>query len=142
MRVLGLDIGTKTIGIAVSDELSLIAQGLFTLKRKGLQSDIRELEKVIEERSVEKIVIGLPKNMNNTLGTSANMVLSFIEELTKSVDLPVVTWDERLSTVAAERALLEADMSRKKRKRVIDTVAAQLILQGYLDCQQRLKNQS
>lgn len=141
MRVLGLDLGTKTIGIAVSDELSLIAQGLFTLKRKGLQSDIRELEKVIEERSVEKIVIGLPKNMNNTLGTSANMVLSFIEELTKSVDLPVVTWDERLSTVAAERALLEADMSRKKRKRVIDTVAAQLILQGYLDCQQRLKNQ-
>ena len=141
MRILGLDIGTKTIGIALSDELSLIAQGLFTLKRKGLQSDIRELEKLIEERSVERIVIGLPKNMNNTLGTSANMVLSFIEELAKSVDLPVVTWDERLSTVAAEKALLEADMSRKKRKRVIDTVAAQLILQGYLDCQQRLRNQ-
>ena len=140
MRILGLDIGTKTIGIALSDELSLIAQGLFTLKRKGLQSDIRELEKLIEERSVERIVIGLPKNMTNTLGTSANMVLSFIEELAKSVDLPVVTWDERLSTVAAEKALLEADMSRKKRKRVIDTVAAQLILQGYLDCQQRLKN--
>jgi len=141
MRILGLDIGTKTIGIAVSDELSLTAQGLLTLKRKGLQSDIRELEKLIEERSIERIVIGLPKNMNNTLGTSAKMVLSFIEELTKSVDLPVVTWDERLSTVAAEKALLEADMSRKKRKRVIDTVAAQLILQGYLDCQQRLKKQ-
>ena len=142
MRILGLDIGTKTIGIAVSDELSLTAQGLLTLKRKGLQSDIRELEKLIEERSIERIVIGLPKNMNNTLGTSAKMVLSFIEELTKSVDLPVVTWDERLSTVAAEKALLEADMSRKKRKRVIDTVAAQLILQGYLDSQQRLKNPS
>jgi putative Holliday junction resolvase len=141
MRVLGLDIGTKTIGIALSDELSLTAQGLFTLKRKGLQSDIREIEKLIGERSVERIVIGLPKNMNNTLGTSANMVLSFIEELAKSVDLPLVTWDERLSTVAAEKALLEADMSRKKRKRVIDTVAAQLILQGYLDCQQRLRNQ-
>ena len=141
MRILGLDIGTKTIGIDVSDELSLIAQGLFTLKRKGLQSDIRELEKLIEEHSVEKIVIGLPKNMNNTLGPSANMVLAFIEELKKCVDLPVVTWDERLSTVAAEKALLEADMSRKKRKRVIDTVAAQLILQGYLDCQQRLKKQ-
>ena len=141
MRILGLDIGTKTIGIALSDELSLTAQGLFTLKRKGLQSDIRELEKLIGEWSVERIVIGLPKNMNNTLGTSANMVLSFIEELAKSVDLPVVTWDERLSTVAAEKALLEADMSRKKRKRVIDTVAAQLILQGYLDCQQRLRNQ-
>lgn len=140
MRILGLDIGTKTIGIAVSDELSLTAQGLFTLKRKGLQSDIRALETLIEERGIERIVIGLPKNMNNTLGTSANMVLSFIEELAKSVDLPVVTWDERLSTVAAEKALLEADMSRKKRKRVIDTVAAQLILQGYLDCQQRLEN--
>jgi putative Holliday junction resolvase len=142
MRILGLDIGTKTIGVAVSDELSLTAQGLFTLKRKGIQSDIRELEKLIEEQSVERIVIGLPKNMNNTLGPSAKMVLSFIEELAKSVDLPVSTWDERLSTVAAEKVLLEADMSRKKRKQVIDKVAAQLILQGYLDSHQRLKNSS
>jgi putative Holliday junction resolvase len=141
MRILGLDLGSKTIGVAISDELHLIAQGLFTLKRKGLQQDIRELKKLIEEQNVKKLVVGLPKNMNNTLGPSAKMVLSFIEELTKSVDLPVVTWDERLSTVAAEKALLEADMSRKKRKRVIDTVAAQLILQGYLDCQQRLKKQ-
>ena len=141
MRILGLDLGSKTIGVAISDELHLIAQGLFTLKRKGLQQDIRELKKLIEEQNVKKLVVGLPKNMNNTLGPSAKMVLSFIEELTKSVDLPVVTWDERLSTVAAEKALLEADMSRKKRKRVIDTVAAQLILQGYLDCQQRLRNQ-
>ena len=142
MRILGLDLGSKTIGVAISDELHLIAQGLFTLKRKGSQQDIRELEKLIEEQNVKKLVIGLPKNMNNTLGPSAKMVLSFIEELTKSVDLPVVTWDERLSTVAAEKALLEADMSRKKRKRVIDTVAAQLILQGYLDSHQRLKNSS
>ena len=142
MRILGLDIGTKTIGIAISDELSLTAQGLFTLKRKGLQIDIKELEKLIEEQSVERIVIGLPKNMNNTLGPSAKMVLSFVEELTKCVGLPVITWDERLSTVAAEKALLEADMSRKKRKQVIDKVAAQLILQGYLDSHQRLKNPS
>jgi putative Holliday junction resolvase len=142
MRILGLDIGSKTIGVAVSDELKLIAHGLFTLKRKGLQHDIRELEKLIEEQGVEKIVIGLPKNMSNTLGPSANKVLSFIEELKKWVELPIITWDERLSTVAAEKVLLEADMSRKKRKRVIDKVAALLILQGYLDSQQRLKNPS
>jgi len=140
MRILGLDLGSKTIGVAISDELNLIAQGLFTLKRKGLQQDIRELQKLIEEQGVKKIVIGLPKNMNNTLGPSANMVLSFVEELKKCVDLPVITWDERLSTVAAEKVLLEADMSRKKRKRLIDKIAAQFILQGYLDSRQRLQN--
>jgi putative Holliday junction resolvase len=111
-----------------------------TLKRKGLDHDIRELLKVIEEREVTKIVVGLPKNMNNTLGPSAEMVLSLIEELNKQNAIPVITWDERLSTVAAEKVLLEADMSRKKRKRVIDKVAAMLILQGYLDSQVRLKN--
>ena len=140
MRILGLDIGSKTIGVAVSDELCLIAQGVTTLKRRGLDHDISELRKLIEEREVEKIVIGLPKNMNNTLGPSAEMVLSFIEELNKHIALPVITWDERLSTVAAEKVLLEADVSRKKRKQVIDKVAAMLILQGYLDSQLRLKN--
>lgn len=142
MRILGLDIGSKTIGVAVSDELCLIAQGVTTLKRKGLDHDISELLKLIEEREVTKLVIGLPKNMNNTLGPSAEMVLSFIEEFNKQSALPVITWDERLSTVAAEKVLLEADMSRKKRKRVIDKVAAMLILQGYLDSQVRIKNPS
>ena len=142
MRILGLDIGSKTIGVAVSDELCLIAQGVTTLKRKGLDHDISELRRLIEEREVTKIVIGLPKNMNNTLGPSAKMVLSFIEELNKHSAIPVITWDERLSTVAAEKVLLEADLSRKKRKRVIDKVAAMLILQGYLDSQVRLNNSS
>jgi len=142
MRILGLDIGSKTIGVAVSDELCLIAQGVTTLKRKGVDHDISELRKLIEEWEVTKIVIGLPKNMNNTLGPSAEMVLSFIEELNKHSAIPVITWDERLSTVAAEKVLLEADMSRKKRKRVIDKVAAILILQGYLDSQGRLNNPS
>ena len=137
-----MDIGSKTIGVAVSDELCLIAQGVTTLKRKGLDHDISELRRLIEEREVTKIVIGLPKNMNNTLGPSAKMVLSFIEELNKHSAIPVITWDERLSTVAAEKVLLEADMSRKKRKRVIDKVAAMLILQGYLDSQVRLNNPS
>jgi putative Holliday junction resolvase len=139
MRILGLDIGSKTIGVAVSDELCLIAHGVTTLKRRGLDHDIHELLKLIEEKQIFKIVIGLPKNMNNTLGPSAEMVLGFIERLNEHTSVPVVTWDERLSTVAAEKVLLEADMSRKKRKRVIDKVAALLILQGYLDSQARLK---
>ena len=142
MRVLGLDVGSKTIGVAVSDELSLTAQGLTTLKRKVLKQDVKQLLKVIEENGVEKVVVGLPKNMNGSLGPSAEMVISLIGELKKFVDLPVVTWDERLSTVAAQRVLLEADMSRKKRKRVVDKVAAILILQGYLDNQMRMKNLS
>jgi len=142
MRILGLDVGSKTIGVAVSDELSLTAQGLTTLKRKVLKQDIKQLLKVIEENGVEKVVVGLPKNMNGSLGPSAEMVISLMGELKKFVDLPVVTWDERLSTVAAQRVLLEADMSRKKRKRVVDKVAAILILQGYLDNQMRMKNLS
>lgn len=139
MRILGLDVGSKTIGVAVSDELSLIARGVTTLKRKGLRQDIKQLLTVIEEHEVEKIIVGLPKNMNGSLGPSAKMVLSLIDELTKFVELPIITWDERLSTVAAQRVLLEADMSRKKRKQVIDKVAALLILQGYLDSQARMK---
>ena len=142
MRILGLDVGSKTIGVAVSDELGLTAQGLTTLKRKVLKQDIKQLLKVIEENGVEKVVVGLPKNMNGSLGPSAEMVISLIGELKKFVDLPVVTWDERLSTVAAQRVLLEADMSRKKRKRVVDKVAAILILQGYLDNRMRMKNLS
>jgi putative Holliday junction resolvase len=142
MRILGLDVGSKTIGVAVSDELSLTAQGLTTLKRKVLKQDIKQLLKVIEENGVEKVVVGLPKNMNGSLGPSAEMVISLIGELKKFIVLPVVTWDERLSTVAAQRVLLEADMSRKKRKRVVDKVAAIIILQGYLDSQMRMKNLS
>jgi len=140
MRILGLDIGSKTIGVAVSDELCLIAQGVSTLKRRGLDHDIHEILRLIEEREISKVVVGLPKNMNNTLGPSAEMVLAFIKRLNENVSVPVITWDERLSTVAAEKVLLEADMSRAKRKRVVDKVAAMLILQGYLDSQVRLKN--
>jgi putative Holliday junction resolvase len=142
MRILGLDIGSKTIGVAVSDELGLIAQGVTTLKRKGLDHDIHAILTLIEEKEVSKIVVGLPKNMNNTLGPSAEMVLAFIEKLNEHSTVPVVTWDERLSTVAAEKVLLEADMSRTKRKRIVDKVAALLILQGYLDSQVRLKRPS
>lgn len=142
MKILGLDVGSKTIGVAVSDELGIIAQGVTTLKRKGVNHDITRLLKVIKEQKAGKVVVGLPKNMNGSLGPSAKMVLTLLEELEKSVDIPVIAWDERLSTVAAERTLLEADMSRKKRKKVIDKVAAIIILQGYLDNQKRMKDLS
>lgn len=132
--------GSKTIGVAVSDELGITAQGVTTLTRKELSDDSAQLLKVVEEYKAERIVVGLPKNMNGTLGPAAQMVLSLIEELQKSVTLPIVTWDERLSTMAAERTLLEADVSRKKRKQVIDKVAAILILQGYLDSLARVKD--
>jgi putative Holliday junction resolvase len=128
--------------MAVSDELELVANTLFTLQRKGMEQDLRRLAAVIAEQEVGAIVVGLPKNMNGSLGPSAQMVLQLVEELKRTVAQPVVTWDERLSTVAAEKALLEADMSRKKRKKVIDQVAAVLILQGYLDSRAHLKNRS
>jgi putative Holliday junction resolvase len=138
MRILGLDFGTKTIGVAVSDETGLIGQGVGTIKRTNLQQDLRELKKKIEQYHVEKIVIGLPKNMDGSLGNSAQLVFDFIEKLKKTFSIQVDTWDERLSTVEAERVLLDADMSRNKRKKVIDKVAATIILQGYLDYINRL----
>lgn len=138
MRILGLDFGTKTIGVAVSDETGLIGQGIGTIKRTNLQQDLRELQKKIEQYHVEKIVIGLPKNMDGSLGNSAQLVFDFIEKLKKTFSIQVDTWDERLSTVEAERVLLDADMSRNKRKKVIDKVAATIILQGYLDYINRL----
>lgn len=142
MRILGLDVGSKTIGMAVSDELELVANTLATLQRKGMAQDLRQLAAVIAEQEVGAIVVGLPKNMNGSLGPSSQMVLELVEELKRTVAQPVVTWDERLSTVAAEKVLLEADMSRKKRKKVIDQVAAVLILQGYLDSRAHQKSRS
>jgi len=130
---MGLDLGTHTVGIAISDELGLIAQGLKTLGRKSMEKDFSEIAAIIHQFGIEKIVVGLPKNMNGTLGKQAEFVLKWIEVLKDNVQVPVVTWDERLSTVGATKVLLEADLSRKKRKKVIDKLAAVLILQGYLD---------
>ena len=133
MRIMGLDLGTHTVGIAISDELGLIAQGLKTLGRKSMEKDFSEIAAIIHQFGIEKIVVGLPKNMNGTLGKQAEFVLKWIEVLKDNVQVPVVTWDERLSTVGATKVLLEADLSRKKRKKVVDKLAAVLILQGYLD---------
>ncbi len=137
MRTMGLDIGTHTIGIAISDELGITAQGLKTLRRKSMEEDFKEIATIIDQFEIENIVVGLPKNMNGTLGTQAEIVLKWIKILTDKISVPVETWDERLSTVGASKVLLEADLSRRKRKKVIDKLAAVLILQGYLDNSRR-----
>ena len=130
---MGLDVGSRTIGIAISDELGLTAQGLKTLKRKSKEDDLREIAAIILQFQISKIVVGLPKNMNGTLGKQAEDMLGWVDVLKDRTQLPVETWDERLSTVGASKVLLEADLSRRKRKKVIDKLAAVLILQGYLD---------
>jgi putative Holliday junction resolvase len=137
MRTMGLDIGTHTIGVAISDELGITAQGLKTLRRKSMEEDFKEIATIIGQFEIENIVVGLPKNMNGTLGKQAEIVLKWIKILIDKIPVPVVTWDERLSTVGATKILLEADLSRRKRKKVIDKVAAVLILQGYLDQSRR-----
>lgn len=139
MRIMGLDVGTHTIGVAISDELGITAQGLKTLQRRSMEDDLKELATIIGQFEIERIVVGLPKNMDGGLGKQAAFVLKWIETLTNKISVPVVTWDERLSTVGASKILLEADLSRRKRKKVIDKLAAVLILQGYLD-QNRKKN--
>lgn len=131
---MGLDVGNKTIGVAVSDLLLLTAQGVTTVKRKGIKTDLRELEAIMLEYGVEKTIVGLPKNMNNTLGPQGEKVLAFVEKFkNKFPEMEVVMVDERLSTVSAERALIGGDVRREKRKELIDKVAATYILQSYLD---------
>jgi putative Holliday junction resolvase len=134
MRVMCLDVGSKTIGVAMSDPLGWIAQAVKTIRRGATQEDSLELKRMLEEKEVGMIVVGLPLNMNGTEGPQAQSVRRFVEEMQKVIPgVPVEFWDERLSTVAAERGLLEADLSRAKRKGVIDQMAAVHILQGYLE---------
>ena len=133
MRVLGLDVGDNTIGVAISDPLGFTAQGLITIKRIDIHRDLEELRGLTEEYQVEKIIVGLPKNMNGSIGPQGEKVLEFVKTLEQALGIPVQTWDERLSTVSAEKVLIEGDVRRKKRKKVIDKMAAVLILQNYLD---------
>lgn len=137
MRIMGLDIGTRTIGIAISDELGITAQGLKTLRRKSAEEDLRAIAELVHEFQIEKIVFGLPKNMDGTLGKQAEFTLKWMKMVSDNIQVPVVAYDERLTTVGASKVLLEADLSRKKRKKVIDKLAAVLILQGYLDQSRR-----
>ncbi|CAG7913545.1 Putative pre-16S rRNA nuclease [Mammaliicoccus sciuri] len=135
-RIIGLDVGSKTIGVAVSDAMGWTAQGIDTLRINEENEDfgIDQLIKIIDEYDVDTVIIGLPKNMNNSIGPRGEASIQFKDLLQQErPELKMVMWDERLSTVGAERTLLEADVSRKKRKKVIDKMAAVFILQGYLD---------
>ena len=132
-RIMGLDIGDKTIGVAVSDLMGLTAQGVTTIKRVGKKKDIEAIKQIISEKQVNKIVSGLPKNMNGTVGPQGEKVQKFCELLKEETNIPIEFWDERLSTVAAERSLIEGNVRRENRKKVIDMLAAVIILQGYLD---------
>ena len=135
MRIMGLDLGDATIGVALSDALMMTAQGKITIRRKGLEKDLAALRSLIEENDVKQIVLGFPKNMNNTIGPRAEKSLEFKAILEEQFPgIPVELWDERLTTMAAHRSLIEVDMRRKKRKQVVDQIAAVFILQGYLDC--------
>lgn len=133
MRILGLDIGQKTIGVAISDPLGFTAQGITTIRRKKKEEDINEIINLCKEYAVETIVVGLPKNMNGSIGFAGEKIMEFTELLKDSVECKIELWDERLTTVAAHRAMLEADLSRAKRKKIVDKIAATYILQGYLD---------
>ena len=139
MRILGLDMGQKTIGVAISDPLGFTAQGIKTIYRKNKEQDIIELKKICEEYSVEKIIVGLPKNMDNSIGFAGEKSLEFTELIKEKIGIEIEMWDERLTTVAAHRAMLEADLSRAKRKKIVDKMAATFILQGYLDRISNLK---
>lgn len=143
-KIMGLDVGDKTIGVAMSDGLLITAQGRTTIRRESIKKDLDQLIDFIVEDKVNKIVVGLPKNMNNTVGPQAEKTLDFAKKLQKKIkysdrldnrEIEVIMWDERLTSIAAERSMLEADLSRQKRKKIIDKLAAQYILQGYLDSQ-------
>ena len=133
VRALGLDVGSKTIGVAVSDELGLCAHGVTTLRRQGMKRDVAAVLEIVQERAVETLVVGIPYDLEGKVGPRAERVLAFVAELRAAAAPPIETWDERFSTVEAERVLLEADLSRRRRKAVIDRAAAAVILQGWLD---------
>jgi putative Holliday junction resolvase len=137
MRIMCLDLGSKTIGVALSDELTITAQVLTSIHRTALAKDLEAIVRLVEDHQVEELVIGLPINMDSSRGGAVDKVETFIEHLSARLTIKIIPWDERLSTVAAERILLEGDVSRAKRRKVIDRLSAAIILQGYLDSRPR-----
>lgn len=136
MRIMGLDFGSKTVGVAISDPLLITAQGIEIIRRKEenkLRRTLARIEELIVEYEVSEIVLGLPKNMNDTIGDRAELSMDFQEKLERRTGLPVTMWDERLTTVAADKAMMEAGIRRERRKEYVDKIAAVFILQGYLD---------
>ena len=135
-RVMGLDYGSKTVGVAISDPLGITAQGVETIHRKAenkLRQTLARIEELVKEYEVDKLVLGFPKHMNNTIGDRAEKSLELKEMLERRTGLPVIMWDERLTTVEAERTLIENKVRREERKKYVDKIAAVFILQGYLD---------
>ncbi|WP_105300482.1 Holliday junction resolvase RuvX [Anaerococcus marasmi] len=132
-RIMGLDVGNKTIGVALSDPMFLLANALETIKRKKASLDIERIKELVEENDVNLIVVGLPKNMNNTIGPQAMRVISFVDLLKKQVDVEVVYEDERMTTIQSEAVLMDMEVRRENRKKYIDKIAATFILQTYLD---------
>lgn len=140
MRIMGLDFGSKTVGVAISDPLLITAQGIEIIRRKDenkLRQTLARIEALTAEYEVGEIVLGLPKNMNDTIGERAELSLEFKEKLERRTGLPVVMWDERLTTVTADRVMMEAGIRRENRKEYVDKIAACLILQGYLDARKK-----
>ena len=137
-RLMGLDVGDKTIGVALSDLLMITAQGLTTIKRTNLKSDIQELRKIIDEYKVTKIIVGMPKMMNGTIGIQGEKVISFTDKMKEKIDLPIDFQDERLTTALSEKILISADVKRNKRKEVIDKLAAAQILSTYMERAKRM----
>lgn len=133
MRALGLDFGSKRIGVAISDESGLIGQALETIASTSPERNLRRILEIVRDYEVTEVVVGLPFNMDGSEGLQVEKVRKFMDLIAANVSVPVRGWDERLTTFAAEQALLEADMSRAKRRKLVDKIAAALILQGYLD---------
>lgn len=133
MRIMALDIGDSKIGVAISDPLRIIAQGIDPVKRTNVSKDIEVIKELIEKYEIVKLVVGLPKTLEGEIGIQAQKVINFVELLASSLDVPVIFWDERYTTVVANKTLISADVRRNKRKEVVDKLSAVLILQGYLD---------
>ncbi len=145
MRIMGLDFGSKTVGVAISDPLLITAQGITIIRRKEenkLRQTLAQIEELIQEYEVSEIVLGNPKNMNDTMGERAQLSAEFKEKLERRTGLPVVLWDERLTTVAADKAMMEAGIRREHRKEHVDRIAATFILQGYLDYRKNMEEQN
>lgn len=143
MRIMGLDFGSKTVGVAVSDELLYTAQGVEIIRReseKKIRKTLQRIEELVKQYDVQKIVLGLPKNMNNTMGDRADKSFEFKETLERRCNVPVILWDERLTTVEAHKAMTATGVRKEDRGKYVDCIAAMLILQGYLDFERNSQN--
>ena len=129
---MALDVGNKRIGVALSDELQILAQPLYTIHRKGIERDIEEIVKIIIDNNVEEVIVGLPKNMDGTTGFQGEKTIKFAEVLRQSTDRPLIMWDERMTTISARRIMIENDVKQKDKKNLVDTIAAVVILETYL----------